>query len=118
MSMPSHFILTFGGICTAIAGIVGLGTLIWKFARRANHLIDDILGENERTSTGEKRKKGWGERLGDLDNGQLHIINQVNGLTTRVIKVEGQFEPDHGLTMHDRVVRIERKLDNQNGNGS
>lgn len=81
---------------------------IRKFTSKFGHLIDDMMGEPERP--GVPRRPGWGERIARLDDGNLHIIGQVNDLGSRVGHIEAEFRPDSGKSLRDRIDGIESHL--------
>jgi len=112
----THFEVVVTSTCAAVSASGAAIALLWKYGRKANHVLDEILGQE--AALGNDRKPGWGERLTSIeelqqrqDSGQLYMINQLRGLEYRIYNVEVQVHPDHGNSIYDRITRIEGKID-------
>lgn len=84
------------------AGVVITAVLlVLRRFRRLSQFLDDYFGEKARP--GVEARPGVMERLKNLDDGQLAILERLG-------KVEAQVHPNGGATMADAVNRIERKV--------
>jgi hypothetical protein len=99
----------------AAAAAVVVLTAGWAFTRRiakkAANFFDDWNGEPSRP--GVRGRDGVMTRLEHLDTGQLHVIEQNNHLDVRLTAVEAQVQQNHGISMHDKIDRIETAIANQ-----
>ena len=88
-------ILAVIGILTAL---IGVGR---KIARRVSDFLDDWNGEPSRP--GVPAQPGVMERIRNLDDGQLNIIDRLK-------RVEHEVLPNSGTSLNDKVTRIDQAM--------
>jgi len=108
----THFEVITTASCGTFLALAGVYVKLRGPWRRANDLVDLLLGQPKRPNREAipsvmERLAGHQEQITKVDAGQLHIIDKLTGLETRIISVEAQVNPDHGSSLYDRVKRIE-----------
>lgn len=82
-----------GGIAVLAAGVAGLAYIVrgvWLVSRTIHRLADDLLG--------------------DRRAGKLSVVDRLDGIDTRLAKVEAQVNPNGGKSLHDKVNQIKESV--------
>lgn len=90
-----------GPIAAVAAGLAGagyIGRAFWRFVRSITRLADAIIGDKENSRPG--------------------LLDRLDGIETRLTRVEYQLHPNSGGSLFDKVSRIDEKMGGAGNEGS
>lgn len=99
------FVTRFEALAGGILAVIGILTAVVGVGRRmfrgVSNLLDDWNGEPARP--GVPAQPGVMERIRNLDDGQLNIIDRLK-------RVEHEVLPNSGTSLNDKVTRIDQAM--------
>lgn len=102
-------IITIAAILAAVTGIILFGGKVIKFFKKAVHLFDDFLGEEERP--GVPARPGFSERMGKMENCMSDVKDRIETIEYKLSRVDLELQPNSGTSLRDAVNRIEKRLE-------
>jgi hypothetical protein len=114
--MNLELIIGIGGVITAITVIGIFFSKSFKGFKRIIHFIDDFMGEDARP--GVPARPGFSERMGHMEISLERMCQKMDSMQKRIESIEEELNVNGGKTVKDAIIRIEKRLNNWEGNNA
>lgn len=109
-------IIAGAALLTAATVIIVAAVKTSKFIKKIVHFFDDFLGEDERP--GVPARPGFSERMSSVEYCMSKVDERLDTIEYKVKSIDKELQPNSGLSLRDAIVRIEKRLEHVESEGS